>query len=167
MRRLIAPDCPGLPPIATTGAADLSDEAAALGLNISWAADCERNWKNCYSQIGGEAWLPGAQYLAAGASTTRKYFEDGLCSPGSLLYDPLHCDLCSERRQHVAVTMAWVFIGIEHVLVITKLLIRLSMPSKPNWVVADEAHNEFRKEKFEKEALEKLALLNSSDALNA
>ena len=150
---------------AITGAAEcapafdpahLSDEARALGLNISLYSDCARNYKNCFAQIGGEEWLPALEYLAMSDATTREYFEFGLCAEGSALYNQAHCDLCTERRQTVAVVLAWIFIGIEHVLVLTKLLMRLVLPEKPRWVIIEEAHAEFRTEQLEKEAKAKL-----------
>jgi hypothetical protein len=145
---------PSLADSECAGAQDagaLSDEARALGLNISWASDCVRNYLNCYAKIGGVAWLRGVDYLSPEDTTSRKYVEDGLCSPGSPLFHVAHCKSCKARRGEVSTSLMWGFIVIEHTLILAKLLIWLLMPGEPRWVTIERARTEFRKEALEME----------------
>jgi len=129
----------------------VSEEARHLGLNTSYASDCIRNYLNCYANIGGEPWLPAHEYLDPMDGTTRKYFQNGLCDPSSALYNVNHCDTCERRTAHVAWWKAWCLVAVEHLLIALHVCVLFTLPDKPNWVVEDNARNEFRKERLERE----------------
>lgn len=138
---------------AATSADYISDEAKHLGLDIAYDADCVRNYRNCYAKIGGVEWLPAVSYLSLDDMTTREYLDDGLCNHNSTLYNQLHCATCRYRREQVSNRLAWLLIVTEHIFLMAQIFAKMAVPSKPNWVVTEEAKKEHVKEELAQESL--------------
>jgi len=117
----------------------------SIGVDPTWNAgsSCVEKVRNCYSQIGGEEWLPASVYLKPGSSMTEDYVTYGLCnSTGSFdagLFDPVHCEWCNARMMEVTAAQAWFVIILEHVLLSIKVFISWVVPDTPMWVLRDKA----------------------------
>jgi len=142
-------------------------DALHVGTNISWQADCPRNYLNCYAVIGGEPWLPASVYLDSKDLVSRKYYEHGLCHPSSALYNAAHCALCEHRRERLSSYQVYCLLALEHMLLATYLLCSFAIPDEPRWVKVARAREAFRTQKLEREVQQKEAEERKSKAAAA
>ena len=116
------------------------------GSQVSYEASCERNYRNCFADIGGVEWLPASVYLSDLYEVTQSYHAYGLCNATSPLYNAAHCALCDKRTGEVYLALLLFVLVLEHLLVACKLGLVLAIPERPVWVRKSEASNEFAKE---------------------
>jgi len=149
----------------------LSLHAWADGRNTSYTAVCEENVLDCFATIGGAYWLPASIYLVNGSTATVSYMDGGLCNPNHvLLYDPRHCEVCRAWSSSVVRLSLWVFLLVEHFLMLIKLCLGNAISDVPRWVTQEVSRKSFevklKKDRAEAKAREIRERVAGAKAVN-
>jgi len=77
--------------------------------------------------------------------STTIFLMDALCDTSSPLYNKLHCATCTGWSHEVLYIQMLVFVIVEHLLMLLKMLLAYVIPDSPRWVVDATARAEFSK----------------------
>ena len=138
----------------------LSPRASFYGTNTTFYTKCEQNINDCWAPVGGVEWLPAMTYLVGprwvdghSPSTVRLY--KALCDPESPLHHPMHCRTCQGWGNEVLFIQLCVFVIVEHILLIFKLILAYAIPDSPEWVRDAIARRDFVEARLSKRAVAK------------
>jgi hypothetical protein len=138
----------------------LSPRARFYGTNTTFYTKCEQNINDCWAPVGGVEWLPAMTYLvgprwAVGHSPTTVRLSKALCDPESPLHHPMHCRTCQGWGNEVLFIQLCVFVIVEHILLIFKLILAYAIPDSPEWVRDAIARRDFVEARLSKRAVAK------------
>ena len=138
----------------------LSPRASFYGTNTTFYTKCEQNINDCWAPVGGVEWLPAMTYLVGprwvdghSPSTVRLY--KALCDPESPLHHPMHCRTCQGWGNEVLFIQLCVFVIVEHIFLIVKLILAYAIPDSPEWVRDAIARRDFVEARLSKCAVAK------------